>query len=86
MILDEKSRDYDLVLARHTHGGQVRLPFVGALVTLTRIPRKYSAGLFYFGKTVLYVNRGVGLEGFLAPKIRLLCPPEIALLTISPEI
>ncbi len=72
----------DLVIAGHTHGGQVRLPGLGALVTLTALPRRYASGLFREFGTTLYVCRGIGLEGRFAPQVRLFCPPEVALFEI----
>lgn len=75
----------DLYLAGHTHGGQIRLPFYGALVTLSKFGKKYEAGQFKVGKTILYVNRGIGLEGGLMPRIRFLARPEIAVFEIKPK-
>ena len=76
----------DLVLAGHTHGGQVRLPFIGPIVNFTDVSRDQSVGLTKLPQgSRLYVNRGLGMEGGGAPRIRLLCRPEISLFTISPE-
>ncbi|MBN1287305.1 MAG: metallophosphoesterase [Anaerolineae bacterium] len=74
---------YDLYLAGHTHGGQVRLPFVGALITSSEFWRTYAMGRYDMQNTTLYVTRGVGMEGASAPRIRLLAPPEIVLWKIS---
>ena len=68
----------ELVLAGHTHGGQVRLPFVGAL-WLPRGSGDYTQGWFQQGDTRMYVCRGVGTS--ILP-IRFLCRPEVALFTI----
>jgi hypothetical protein len=73
-----------LYLAGHTHGGQVRLPLYGALVTFSRYGKRYEAGRYTVGETTLYVNRGVGLEGGIAPRVRFLCRPEIAVFDIEP--
>jgi hypothetical protein len=67
-----------LVLAGHTHGGQIRVPLVGPLA-LPPLGRKYVEGWFRFGNLQLYVNRGLGTVGV---PIRFNCPPEIALLTL----
>ena len=72
----------DLVLSGHTHGGQVRLPFYGALVTNSRYGRQYAAGLFEEGPTTMYVSRGLGFEGGDLPRVRLLCRPEIVSLEL----
>lgn len=75
----------DLYLAGHTHGGQVRLPFYGAVVTFSEYGKQYEAGEYRLGETILYVSRGLGLEGFGLPRVRFLCPPEIALIELSAE-
>ncbi len=65
----------DLMLSGHTHGGQIRLPVVGAMV-LPPMGQKYVEGLFRFNRMQLYVNRGIGAVGL---PFRLNCPPEITL-------
>jgi hypothetical protein len=72
----------DLYLAGHTHGGQLRLPLFGALVTSSAFWKRYEAGLYNERDTVLYVSRGMGMEGLGAPRARFLAPPEIGLWTI----
>ena len=67
-----------LVLAGHTHGGQIRAPLIGPLI-LPPLGRKYVKGWFRFGSLQLYVNRGLGTVGV---PVRFNCPPEIALLTL----
>jgi predicted MPP superfamily phosphohydrolase len=62
----------DLILSGHTHGGQVRVPFYGAIVLPTS-DRRFQQGRFQFGRTQMYVSRGVG---FLA-RVRFDCRPEI---------
>ena len=74
----------DLYLAGHTHGGQVALPFYGALITLSRYGKKYEAGLYQVGATALYVNRGVGLDGGPLPRVRFFARPELTLIEVSP--
>ncbi len=74
----------DLYLAGHTHGGQLRLPWVGALVTASVYWKRYEMGMYRERETLLYVSRGVGMEGYGAPRARFLCPPEITLFTICP--
>lgn len=72
----------DLQLSGHTHGGQVRLPFYGALITGLIGSRKLQMGLIRLKDTWLYVSRGLGMEGLGAPRVRFLCPPEIALIEV----
>ena len=79
VMLWEESRQADLVLAGHTHGGQIRVPFIGSIVTRTRLGRQYASGLFTFGNTQLFVTRGVGTT--YVP-LRFLAPPEIVLITL----
>ncbi|HYE13601.1 MAG TPA: metallophosphoesterase [Pyrinomonadaceae bacterium] len=74
----------DLYCAGHTHGGQVALPFYGALVTLSKFGKKYESGLYREGPTHLYVNRGVGMEGGHAPRVRFFARPEITVIEIAP--
>jgi predicted MPP superfamily phosphohydrolase len=73
----------DLQLSGHTHGGQVRLPFFGALVAGSLYGKRFESGRFQEGPLTLYVIRGIGLEGKGAPRVRFLCPPEICLWEIS---
>jgi hypothetical protein len=72
-----------LYLCGHTHGGQLRLPFYGALATSSRWGKKYEMGLYHEGDTTLYVSRGLGMEGLGAPRARFLAPPEIIMWTIA---
>jgi uncharacterized protein len=66
------------MLSGHTHGGQVRIPFVGA-TQLPPLGRKYVEGWFHLGGMQLYVNRGLGTVGV---PFRFDCPPEITLFTL----
>jgi hypothetical protein len=74
----------DLYLCGHTHGGQVCLPWYGALITFSKFGKKYESGLHRVGSTTLYVNRGLGLEPRPAPQVRFLARPEIAVFDILP--
>jgi predicted MPP superfamily phosphohydrolase len=69
----------ELYLCGHTHGGQIRLPLYGALVTSSSLGKRYEMGLYREDATHLYVSRGIGFEGLCAPRVRFLCPPEIIL-------
>ncbi len=77
---------YDLQLSGHTHGGQVCLPFYGALFTGSLYGKQFESGLYQMGEMKLYITRGIGLEGAGAPRVRFLCPPEIILWEISSSI
>ena len=74
---------YDLVLAGHTHGGQVCLPGVGALVTNCDLPRDRVRGLSRWGSSWLHVSAGLGTSKY-AP-FRFACRPEASLLTVVPR-
>ena len=78
------AHDIDLYPCGHTHGGQVRLPFIGPLITSSQLGRQYVMGLYRNGRTHLYVSRGVGMEGLSAPRVRFLAPPEVTLFTLLP--
>ncbi len=71
----------DLILSGHTHGGQVRLPYLQPFY-LPRFSLPYVSGLYRVTEKQipLYVNRGMGTS--LLP-VRFLCPPEITLLTLG---
>jgi uncharacterized protein len=71
-------RRVDLQLSGHSHGGQVRLPFLPPLY-LPELAKKYVWGLYRIGALTLYTNRGLGTVGL---PIRLNCPPEITLITL----
>ncbi|MCS7283882.1 MAG: metallophosphoesterase [Anaerolineae bacterium] len=75
----------DLHLAGHTHGGQLRLPLFGAIFTSSAFWKRYEAGLYKGGESILYVSRGIGVEGKGAPRARFLAPPEIVLVTLRTE-
>jgi predicted MPP superfamily phosphohydrolase len=73
-----QSHGFDLMLAGHTHGGQIRLPVIGPILTPSRAGVKYASGTFHAPPTILHVTRGVSGEF----PIRLNCPPEMAQLTL----
>jgi predicted MPP superfamily phosphohydrolase len=83
-VLDLFADDgYDLLLAGHTHGGQVRVPYYGALVTNCGLDRQLVRGLHRYGQdTWLNVSAGMGTSPY-AP-YRFACPPEASLLTLVP--
>lgn len=75
---------FDLYLCGHTHGGQIRLPLVGALLSSSQLGKRFIMGRYQVKNMTLYTSRGIGMEGLGAPRARLLCPPEVILWEISP--
>jgi hypothetical protein len=71
----------DLMLAGHTHGGQIRLPVVGPIICPSRYGVRYASGLFAEPPTLLHVSRGLaGVQ-----PLRWGCPPELTLLELQPN-
>jgi len=68
---------FDLQLSGHTHGGQVCLPLYGALYTGSLYKKAFEAGRYLVNGMTLYVTRGLGMEGAVAPRVRVLCHPEL---------
>jgi predicted MPP superfamily phosphohydrolase len=81
-FVDALPEPVDLVLAGHTHGGQVVIPFFGPPRTAMRLPRLYAGDLHDHRGTPLHVSRGVGMERDFMPPVRFLCPPEICVLDL----
>ena len=78
-IIDRLSgRRLDLLVCGHTHGGQIRLPFFGAIVVPSRHEDEYAAGFHRDGGVLMYVSRGIGA----VPPLRILCRPEVATFTL----
>ncbi|MBL8683195.1 MAG: metallophosphoesterase [Myxococcales bacterium] len=78
----------DLLVAGHTHGGQVQLPIVGPLLTLSGVPREWAAGnraIALSGGRTLIVSRGVGHERGSAPRLRFRCKPEVVVIELRPR-
>jgi predicted MPP superfamily phosphohydrolase len=74
-----KQAGFHLMLAGHNHGGQIRLPLIGPLITPSRYGSRYAGGLYHEPPTLLHVTRGIaGLH-----PLRFNCPPELALLVLQ---
>lgn len=84
-VLDGFAGDgYDLVMAGHTHGGQLRIPGYGAIVTNCELDRSRARGASRWGAHMwLHVSAGLGTSPY-AP-VRFACPPEASLLTLVPR-
>ncbi len=70
--------DGDLLLAGHTHGGQIRLPLIGPVFSASRHGVQYASGLYHVPPTILHVSRGLSAE----LPLRMNCTPEIVHLTL----
>jgi predicted MPP superfamily phosphohydrolase len=70
---------YDLSLSGHSHGGQVRVPFIGA-IRVPPLSHQYPCGLYQVKNLQHYTNRGLGM---VAPEVRLNCRPEITVFELS---
>ncbi len=80
-VLDRMAADrLDLILAGHTHGGQLCVPGYGAVVTNCDLPRQQAKGLSRWRSSWLHVSAGLGTSPY-AP-VRFACPPEATLLTL----
>jgi predicted MPP superfamily phosphohydrolase len=86
VVREASTRGLDVVLAGHTHGGQVRLPFLGALITRSSLGAFFDRGRFDFaapnpqGVTTLYINSGIGMS--VLP-VRFDCPPRWAMVELG---
>ncbi len=75
------ARGAKLAFFGHTHGGQVRLPFIGAVVTRSHLPRRLAHGAFRQGSTVFIVNNGLGTSPVIP--YRFLCRPEVTVAELT---
>jgi hypothetical protein len=71
-----------LQLSGHTHGGQIRFPYLGCLWTNDRITRRMARGLHRVAETFLYVSSGIGVSWPIP--LRIHCPPEVTIITLKP--
>jgi hypothetical protein len=75
-----RRHDFDLMLAGHAHGGQIRLPLAGPIFCPSLHGVKYAGGTFYANPTLMHVNRGLSSE----LPLRLNCPPELTKIIVHP--
>lgn len=70
---------FDLMLAGHTHGGQIQLPIVGPIVAPSRFGIKYASGTFMIDEMLMHVSRGIAGDEC----IRINCKPEVGFFTLT---
>lgn len=75
--------EIDVVFGGHTHGGQVRIPGIGALITDSELAREHASGLFKRENTHFHISQGLGSD----PKtnFRVFCPPHATVIEIEYE-
>lgn len=76
--------DADVLVSGHTHGGQVRVPFYGPILTATYVPRAQVGVDTRLADKTLVNSRGVGMERDLAPRVRFFCRPQLVVLELQP--
>ncbi|WP_188967847.1 metallophosphoesterase [Deinococcus aerolatus] len=82
-LLPDLTPGIGLTLCGHTHGGQIRLPLIGAPVVPSRYGQRYAMGWVTGAHgTPAYISRGLGLSGV---PLRSLCEPEVAVFALKPE-
>jgi hypothetical protein len=85
-VLDAMAADgFALLLAGHTHGGQVRVPGVGALVTNCGLDRRMARGLHRWPGSSSWLHVSAGLGTHPTAPVRFACPPEASILTLIPR-
>jgi len=85
-VLDAMAADgFDLLLAGHTHGGQVCVPLIGALVTNCDLDRRMAKGLHRWPDSAAWLHVSAGLGTSPAAPVRFACPPEASVLTLTPR-
>lgn len=82
IIREAADKNIDLVLAGHTHGGQVYIPFLTKYIVPTKRPagEGFIKGLYMIGNTQMYINRGIGMS--VLP-VRFFVPPEVTVIKLE---
>jgi predicted MPP superfamily phosphohydrolase len=70
----------DLCLSGHTHGGQIKIPALGAIINRAGVPKKYIEGLWHYHSLKGHTSRGVGCSSV---PLRINCPPEISIIELN---
>ncbi len=79
IVIHPEAKRFSLVLSGHTHAGQVRIPWLGAPLCVTELPRRHDRGFTHFQGIPLFVSQGLGCT----VRLRFCCRPEICILTLK---
>lgn len=82
LISGARENSYDMILAGHTHGGQIRVPFMGMDFSASERETKYISGLYWEGEMPIHINNGLG---FTLGPIRYNAPPTITVIELQPK-
>ena len=82
LVEEIAAHETDAAFSGHTHGGQIRIPGIGALVTRSKLHPRHASGAFRVGKTAFHLNNGLGTGRFTP--FRLFCRPEATVLDVLP--
>ena len=82
-LLAANPKKFDLALCGHTHGGQIRLPFIGPLFTDSKLPKSQASGWTKINGITTYISRGFSSSRHASP--RLLCRPEMTEILLVPK-
>lgn len=82
LISGARENNYDMILAGHTHGGQIRVPFMGMDFSASERETEYVSGLYWKGELPIHINNGLG---FTLGPIRYNAPPTITVLELQPK-
>ena len=85
VIREFEASGVEVMFAGHTHGGQVCLPWIGALVTNCDLPRQNAKGLSRWGERQMWLNVVAGIGHSIFAPVRFFCRPEVRLLTLLPR-
>lgn len=81
LIKELDTSHINLILSSHTHGGQIRLPFLGPLIAMSSFQRKYNRGLYRYNGSYLHVSPGLGVSA--TTPFRLGCSSTATLLVLK---
>ena len=84
LIKELDTHNINIILSSHTHGGQIRLPLLGPLLTRSSFQRKYNMGIFRYNSCNLHISSGLGVSS--TTPVRFRCPPRATVITLKSDI